>query len=271
MLKKETLSALSKLLGIDNLAEAIADEKEVDIEIPTAELYSPEDIEKLKTNEYKRGGQAAVEIAVKDFKTKSGLDFTGKSLEGLIEAASKKALEEAKVEPAKKVTELEEKLKTVTATANEYKSQLDGKEQEIARVKLHTDLVKNVPQGTLLEADEVVTLMQAKGYEFKTESGKLVAYKDGAIVADKLAEPVAVADVIKGFAVEKKLIVQEGGDPGGRGGGNRQPAGGAFSKASELAKKFKDEGKSLMGQEFADALRVAAEANKEFELDMDKI
>lgn len=272
MLKKEQVEALGKLLGIDNLAAAIADEKEVDIAIPEAELYTAEQLTTLKANERKSAGAAAVEIAVKDFKAKAGLEFTGKTLDGLATAISEKALADAKIEPEKKVKELQDKLATVQATATEFETKLKAKDDEIASVKLHGELVKAVPGGTLLEPDEIITLMKAKGYEFKQEDGKMVVYKDGEPQRDKLANALPVADVVKTFATEKKLIGE--GDPdtkGGRGGAGKPAAGGAITSASQLAAKYKADGKNLQGAEFMDELNRLAAANKEFVMDTDKI
>lgn len=269
MLKKEHVEAVAKLLKLkpEDLTAAIADEKEVDITVPEGTLYADTEIETLKTNEYKRGSVAAVEIQVKDAKEKLGLDFKGKTLEGLVEAAQKKALDDAKIEPAKKVQELEEKLKTVQATATELQTKLTEKDTEIASVKLHTELVKNVPEGTLLEADEVVALMKAKGYDFKTVDGKLVATKDGKVIEDKVANPVDVKEVIAGFAKEKKLISEQDPPPGGRGGRNGKPAGSVAGSLTELIEEFKAAGKNPQGEEFTAAVEKARTANKEFKME----
>lgn len=270
MLKKEQLDALAKLTGIDNLAAAITDEKEVEITVPEGAVYSDDNLNTLKANEYKRGQTAGVEIAVKDFKQKTGLDFQGKTIDGLAKAIEEKTLADAKIEPEKKVKELQDKLATVQATATELQTKLADKDKEVASVKLHTELVKHVPAGTLLEPDEVVTLMKAKGYEFKAEDGKVVAYLNGHPVQDKLANATPVADVIKGFATEKKLIATKAEPPGGRGGKSDPPGGkgGTYAKASEIKAEFEAAGKSLQGQEFMDAVQKARAANKEFEIDI---
>ena len=101
MLKKEHVEAVAKLLKMkpEDLTTAIADKDEVDITVPEGTLFAETEIETLKTNEYKRGSQAAVEIQVKDAKEKHGLEFKGKTLEGLIEAAQKKALQVGGTDP----------------------------------------------------------------------------------------------------------------------------------------------------------------------------
>lgn len=270
-IKKEALTKIAELVRVPvaDLEAAIKDEKEVDVAIPDGlTVFEGDELTTLKTNEYSKGKTAGEELAVKEVKTKMGLEFTGKKVEGLVEAAQKKALEDAKLTPDKKVTELTEKLNTVQATATELQTKLADKEKEIGQVKLSTELLKNVPAGTTLESDEIIALMQAKGYQFEMKDGALVAVKDGKVMEDKLAKPLAVKDVITEFAKERKLIADEGqtDPPGGRGGGGGGKAV-KFTKLSELKKHFEDQGKSVNGQEFNDAFVKAKAENPDFALD----
>ena len=271
-IKKEALAKIAELVKVPaaDLEAAIKDEKEVDVAIPEGlTVFEGDELTTLKTNEYSKGKTAGEELAVKEVKTKMGLEFTGKKVEGLVEAATKKALEDAKLTPDKKVAELTEKLNTVTATATELQTKLAEKEKEVGHVKMSTELLKNVPAGTTLEAEDVLTLMKSKGYDFEMKDGALVAVKDGKVLEDKLAKPLGVKDVITEFAKERKLITGEGaGDPPGGRGGNGSPAGATkFTKLSELKKHFADQGKSDMGSEFNEAVQKAVAENKEFAMD----
>lgn len=270
-LKAEDLKRLADLAKIkpEDLQAAITAEAETPITIAEdLQTFSPTELTTLKQNEYKRGGQAAVEIAVKDAKEKLGLDFQGKTIEGLAEAVSKKALADAKIEPEKKVQELTEKVATLQNTVKTYEAQIAEKDQEVQTIKTHSEVFKHIPtfgeNAPALGQDEVLQLMKANGYSFETREGKVVAVKAGHVVADKLGEAVAVKDVVTGFLKEKKLITEEQ-TPGGRGGGNPNP-GGKASTLSELKKQFLDQGKHLNGQEFADAVRKAQTENKDFDL-----
>lgn len=269
---KEDLKKIADLtkVPLDKLEAAAKDTNEVALEIPDGlTVFEGEELTTLKTNEYSKGKTAGEELAVKEVKTKMGLEFTGKKVEGLVEAATKKALEEAKLTPDKKVTELTEKLNTVTATATELQTKLAEKDKEVSQVKLSTELLKNVPAGTTLEAEDVLTLMKSKGYEFEMKDGALVAVKDGKVLENKLAKPLGVKDVITEFAKERKLIAEGGqADPPGGRGGTESPAGATkFTKLSELKKHFADQGKSDMGSEFNEAVQKAVAENKEFAMD----
>ena len=272
MLKKETIDLIAKIAKVkpDELTAAIKDEKEVDFTIDDKlATFTETEVTQLKTNEYNSGKVKGVEMAVKEVKEELGLEFQGKSVKGLAEAAAKKAVDDAKISPDKKVTELTEKLATVQATATDLQAKLSEKESEVANVKLSTELTKQVPAGTTIDADEVIVIMKTKGYDFQMKDGKLIALKDGKEITDNLSNATPVKDVINNYVTERKLISEGAGDPaekGGRGsGGGKAPV--KYGKMSEIKKAFEAEGKSTLGTEFSEAVTKAAAENKEFAMD----
>lgn len=272
MLKKEDIQRLATLtkIPVADLEKAITDKEEVALTIAEKlEAFTPEEVTTLKANEYKSGKEAGVEMAVKDTKEKLGLTFNGKSIESLVDAATKKALDDAKVTPDAKVKELETKLTTLQGTVKEYETKLADKETEVSGIRVNSELYKHIPslgeKGPALTADEVINLMKANGYEFKQEDGAVITYKGGKALTDKLSNNLPVKDVVNEFIKEKKLVAEEGA-PGGRGGSDKTPAGKA-GKLSELKKEFTEKGKSLLGTEFSEAVSQAAKDNKDFVMD----
>lgn len=270
-LKKETLQKIAALtkVKVEDLETAINDEKEVDLTIQDKlNVFTEEEVTTLKKNEYNSGKTAGVEIAVKDTREKLGLKFEGKTIDGLVEAATKKALDDAKIAPDEKVKELEGKVTNLQGTVKEYETKLAEKESEVSGIRLNSELYKHIPQpgesGPALGADEVIQLMKANGYEFKQENGAVITYKGGKPVTDKLSNNQPINEVVTGFLKEKKLITEEG-TPGGRGGGDKTPAGKA-GKLSELKKQFTDQGKSLLGDEFRQSVAQAQKDNAEFDM-----
>lgn len=269
-LKKEAIEKIAKLtkLKTADIEAAIKDEAEVDLVIEESlTAFTDDEVDTLKENEYNRGKVSSVEIAVKDVKSKLKLEFQGKTIEGLVEAAQKKAIEDAKISPDKKVQELTEKVQTLQATVTDQEQKLADKDAEVSSVKLNTELVKNVPSGATLEPDEIIGIMKLKGYDFQMQEGKLVVTKDGKIMQDKVANPLPVKQVIEEFVTEKKLIVTEADPPGGRGTGGSGKPPVKWTKLSELKQHFLDQKKSLNGAEFMDAVNKATTENKEFALD----
>lgn len=269
--KKETLAKIAKLLKLKpEDVEAVAtapEEKEITID-DNLQTFTAEEVTTLKNNEYANGKKTGVEMAVKEAKEKDGLDFQGKTIEGLLEAKAKKVLADAKIEPEKKVAEMEEKLKTLQTNYQTLEKTVQEKDAAVERIKVRTGVAKFIPapgeNGPALDQDEIIDLMITKGYDFKqNEAGKIVAYKDGKEVTDKLSQAEDIKNVVTGFLKEKKLLVEEP-VPGGRGGGNgKAPA--KFTKLSELKAFYKEQGKSDLGQEFMSEAAKLKEADPEFD------
>lgn len=273
MLKIATIQKLAKIAKVDPkvLETAIKDTEEKDVEISdTLTSLDDKELDTLKKNEYKAGKEKGLEMTIKEVKEKNGLEFTGKSLDDLLEAHKAKTLSDAKAEPNGKVAELETKLKTVQATATELQTKLAEKETEATTIRTNAEVFKHIPEiasenGPSFDREEIMTMMKAKGYDFKMENGSLVATKDGNPVTDKISNPVPVKDVITGYLKERKLISEEGGTPAGRGAGSD---GGTFKpgKLSEIKAKFESEGKSMLGTEFSQAVSAAAKDNPDFDM-----
>jgi ribosomal protein S13 len=206
---------------------------------------------------------------VKDVKERLSLDFQGKTIDGLIEAASKKVLEDAKIEPEKKVKELQDKLATVQSSYREIEKKLSDKEIEINSVKINSEVYKHIPSfgnnAPALGQDDILQLMKANGYEFKSENGAVIAYRGGKVVQDKLSNPVGIKDVVVSFLKEKNLTAEEK-IISGRGAG-QTPVITKYGTLSEIKKHYEQSGKSLLGKEFADDVAKAAKENPEFAMD----
>ena len=161
-----------------------ADEVDVTIE-PTLTVLTEAEATTLKNNEYNNGKVKGVEIAVKEAKEKKGLDFSGKTIDGLLDAMTKKALEDAKVTPDAKVAEKEVEITNLRKTVTEYEGKLSAKDAEVNGIKLNSEILQHIPTGTTLPGPKVLALMKVDGIEFKLEDGKTVAYKDGTKMIDR--------------------------------------------------------------------------------------
>ncbi len=266
-IKKETLELVEKLLKIKtgSLVAAQADTAEVDVPIDDKlSVLSEEELTTVKGNSYKDGKKAGVEMEVDSIKKELNLDFTGKTVKGLADAVAKKAVDDAKIEPDKKVTELTQKLATVQQTATDLQTKLAEKEGELTSVKTLGTLTKDIPANLSLPANKVLLLMKEDGYEYKTEDGKIVWYKDGKALTDKLGNNMPTKDVTTEYATANKLLT-EAAPKGGRGKGDESGPAGVFTKLSEIKAKYTAEGKSMLGDEFRQAV---AEASKVDGFDM---
>jgi hypothetical protein len=271
MLSQTTISKIAGLLKVkpEDLTAAITDAAEKDVTIPdTLASFTELELTTLNKNKYEEGKKAGVEMGVDELKKELSLDFQGKTIKGLVEAASKKAVADAKIEPNEKVTQLTKELETVRATAKDFETKYQTKEQEVESIKTIGDIHKALPVVEGYTPEEVLALAKVNGYEFKKENGEVVPYLNGQPVKDKLAQNRKADEVAKEFLLAKKLpVAGEIGTPPahGRGGGNDKPPA-AYSKLSDVKAKFTAEGKSLNGEEFMNAVEQAQAANKDFDM-----
>ena len=271
MLKKETIAQIAKLLKLKeaDITTAITAEAEVELKIDEKlQAFDDTELQTLKSNSYKEGKKAGVEMEVDELKKELGYDFQGKTIKGLVEFNKKKVLEDAKIEPEKKVTELQEKLNTVQNSYKELEGKLAEKDNEVTSTKIKSEVYKHIPslgEDAAFDQDDIMHKMAREGFEFKIEDGKVTAYKGGKQVQDKLSNALEVKDVINSFLVEKKIVTPEK-VIAGRGGGNGAVSS-KFGSLSELKKSWAESGKSMLGSEFAEAVNKAAKENTEFAMD----
>lgn len=264
MLKKETLTRIATLLKIKatDLETAIKDDKEVDVTIDDKlAVFTEDEVTTLKGNSYKDGKKAGVEMEVDTIKKELELDFQGKTVKGLVEAAGKKAVKDANIEPDKKVTELEGKLKTAQLTATEALQKLADKEGEVSSIKTQGLITKDLPTASL-PGEKIIALMKMDGYDYNNEDGKIVWLKDGKPMTDKIGNNMTTKDVTTEYIIANKLTVEgTGAAGGGRGKGDESKGAAVYTKLSEIKAAFKAENKSELGEEFAKVVQEAAKVD----------
>lgn len=271
-LKKEALTRIATLLKVKetDLEAAIKDEKEVDVAIDDKlQTFTETEVTTLKTNEYNTGKKAGEEMAVKEAKEKLKLDFQGKTVDGLLDAHGKKVLADAKIEPDKKVQEYEEKVTNLQKTVAEKERELAEKTALAETSSINSELYQFIPAKGENDPDmtpsDIIALAKSNGIEFKRENGKLVPYQNGKQVLDKVSNVREAKDVLGEFITAKKYRSAGEATPGGRGGGDGKPPAKAGTM-SELKKQFEAQGKSLLGQEFSEAVAAATKENKDFDM-----
>lgn len=269
MLNQTTLKKIASLLKIDlsDLQEAITAETETGIEIPELTVLTDEELTRIKNAEYANGKEKSIEMAVKDVKKALNLDFQGKTIEGLIEAAQKKAITDAGVEPDKKVKELEKDLQTLRQHNELLNTQLQEKDKAASQAQIEKEIFREIPslgEGSI-GVDKLLKVMKVDGIEAIMHEGQLVAAKGGEVVKDKTAKPVLFKDFTMEYAKENKFISDSQKPQGrGQGDGNHAPV---FTKFSEVAKHYEAQGKSTNGADFMNQVRELAKANPDFKLD----
>jgi len=258
----KSLAKLAKVKDVEAFTKALESESDTDFKLDTDNLivrtkeedsqFKENILESAKTEHYK----AAMEIQIKNMKKDLGLEFEGKKPEDLISAYKAKILEDAKVEPNKKIEELNTSLETL-------RTQLGEKDNELSQLQktIETDkrkykaqsLIPDLPDSIGLSKEEATSLY-FMSHEIKEDG----IYKNGEKLKDSLEKPISFEDSIKSFVEEKGWNKTQ---PSGRGGG-AQGSGGHSSLPTTLDEYdayIKEKGYSVGSQE---ANAVLAEMTK---------
>lgn len=269
MLSKETIQQLGKILpeelSAETLAKAITSNEEVVLDIPNGKFYSESQKEQLLENygkskyyEYKQVGE---EIMLKNLSKKIGLETAMKDPDKFLDTFKSQVLETAKVEPNKKISDLENSLSVLqkkyeTDIANKenellsYNSKIKAIEQENRLKGISGDLISGI-------TPDVTITMFNKEFEQKEDG----IYRNGILQKNDVEAPLKLEDVYSSFLQEKNWIKQQ---PTGNGGNTPQSAGAKPKSYDEFVKHCESKGinpASMQGRELA---RELAKENPEF-------
>lgn len=288
MLKKEHVAELEKTAGIKagELASAISNEKEVDIEITTEKHFSKEEWENhnetleaekdsLGKSKYDEGKDAGGGMIVRDMKITAGLEYEGKKPETFIEKYKEKILSDADKNPDKRVTELEGDiavLRDKTLPEKEGKiEELNGKILGMERAgEIQEHLPTKLPVG-VTQKDAKTIIMSNLDFS-KDDKGHEVVKRNGEILKDKTRKNIGFKVAIADFATERKWMDGKGG----KGGGSEIPGGGnsdykSMRKMSELNALFVEKNINPMSEKAnlmrSETMKAAKEAKEEFNFD----
>jgi hypothetical protein len=223
------LSGMTKI-SADKLKEAFnPDGEEIDVEIEELHTFTDDELESLKANMKKEGGKVTLEMAVKEQRNKliekfgEDLNFTGKTMENLVEAILKAGQKEAGKTTDEQVKEKEKIISQLQDNLKKAEAERDTANQTVTttefRYTVDSTLAKNMPDLTnsILSADDYKTLFTNKG-EIVKEDGVLTQKRNGEIERDKLGKPVPLDTQFKTFINEKGVIQRE---KTGRGEGDK--------------------------------------------------
>jgi len=242
----------------EQVSQAIEAGSEIKIENEDLVIYKKDQLESFKTNlsgeEYKKGKAAGLEMAIKDGKEKYGLEFEGKTIDNFAEALKKKVMDDAKIEPSKKIEELTKERDGLKKNYHElednfsqFKTQVTEKE---TRAKKDTTLMGFIPQ-TGLRVNKNITLLALKnqaGIDIDfDESGKTVIVENGQVIKDpKTFDPVDPS----AFITEKLRSMELIEKPEGGKGGSDEPGGGKATGYEKFVKEMESKGVSEGSKDF---------------------
>lgn len=226
-MNKELVKSLAKLAQVTDVAKFTAvleSESDTDhgIDFNSLIIRTVVDDDTLKANlltqKKSEHQKAATEIQIKEMKKTLGLKYEGKKPEDFITNFKKLVLDEAKIEPDKKIGELETSLSNMQGKFNdkeiELKDLVNSHKKADAKIKLQS-YVPKLSDKIGLGKDDVISLF-LKTHEI-AEDGSVT--KDGKTLKDGVENNLDAKTVISNFVKEKKWDVAPTGGGGGAGGG----------------------------------------------------
>ena len=200
---------------------------------------------------------AAVEIAVKEARTKHALDFTGKTMDNLFEAFKTKVIADAKIEPNKKVVELEADLTKMRTNASDWEKKYGDLSTSTAAEKrqfqIESTISSKMPKvKTKIPVQDMSIIFKAKYKPVMDEHGTILFHNEkGEVIKNtSTLSPSTIDEIMTEFQtiyIEKP----DGGDGGGDGSGAGKPGSyEAFKK--EMASKEIVEG----SQKFSEEMKI---------------
>jgi len=260
----ENIKELESSLKLEEgtLENAIKNEESVKVDLQEGLVIRTKEEEETlmsnKQNEFKTEFHTAGrEIAIKEAKRALGLEFEGKTMDNLLDAHKRSVLEEAKVEPTKKIEELEGSL-------TKLRGDLTTKEEEIEtlnrtfkaekqKTEINSRVSANIKGDLTIGKDDALTLFNNKFQTELTDEGALLVKKDGKVLKDNLESPRGVEDIMKEF-LTPFAKPNEGGTGGGDEGGS---SGAATSNLEKFTKKLEKEGIKSNTLEFQERMGKA--------------
>lgn len=256
----ENLNELAKFVkgGADVLQKAIESEEKTSLEFVDGSFVSDTDLDGMKESRFndgkKEGNTIGYDHAMKDIKKDFEIELEGKDRKKITEAIQSKIITDAKIEPNKKVDELNISLSNLQ---KQYETDLGLKTKEnddlsndLRGYRINGDLAKHIPEGLNgIDVNDFMTVAKTTA-KFEYENDVLVVKKGDSILKDKMEKPISPKDYLTELATNKKWLQSEGR------GGRDQPGGeGTYKNINEVYKHM-DENKisplSVEGKKLVD-------------------
>lgn len=227
----ENISEIEQVFGLEEgkLSEMISSEEKHSIDLSDLLIEKKSIYEERLENIRKETAKTTLEMAVKEQRNALGLEFTGKTMENLVNAIKIKTESESKVEPEKRYTDLKsdfDKLQgNLAQKENEFETYKTNIEKENELNEIKNDFTKHIPENVLVSKTTIFTEAKEKGFSFEREDGKTVIKENGEVLKDeKTLSPVALDNWVKTFVTPYLKSVD-----GGSGKKDDVPAGKAGS------------------------------------------
>lgn len=267
-MNKKVIEDLAKVLKLDVkvLTEAIETEGKV-IELPEGSRFlTKEEVDTIKDNHgktrYDAGKIAGSEMLLKDLSEKVGFGESVKDGETFISKYKSSVLEEAKVEPNKKIVELEKSVENLRDKLTEKDTAYESLQKSIngeRQMLKAQSFVPELPESLGLSKAEAVNLILS-GIDIKEDG----LYKGDTILKDSMEKPLTLENYVKESISSRGWSTKPAGRGGGSGGaGGSGGTTGLPKTMAEYEAHIKEKGFHPGSEQAQSLLREAAKETPE--------
>lgn len=235
------VKSLADMLNLDaeTLAKAVQSSEEPTIKLPDGKFHLDSDIEELKENlkkekskSYEEGKTAGIEITTKTFSRASGLD-TIKDPDEFVKALSDKIASDAKIEPNKKVEELNISVEKLQKQLSESEQKYSELQNNLREESINNRILSKIPDSVnKFGIDKKEALIIYKTGRKITDEGVFVGDQ---LVKDSYERPISVEQDVESFIAKKGWLDKPEGRAGQSSGAGNLPK--SFSEYEEVLKE----------------------------------
>lgn len=209
--------------------------------IEGAKLFTDDDISQIKNNFANNGKTEAQKEFLKNAVEKAGLQGEFKSIDNIFDEVKKQALKDAKIEPDKKISELQKQLETAQNNITEKEKLLSNKDKEIEQINVNSIIFSKLPEkipGNLTRQEAAQILKMNSN--FIKENNNYYPLVDGNKMQDDKGNFISYESFIESKINEKGWNSQTGGNTPGKGGDHGSLGGQNSVNSTSDIKNFKD-------------------------------
>lgn len=220
MLSKTTIEGIAGMLNlnVEELTKGMTSENDVEIEMPNLKMFKPTELETLLDNRgkerYDIGRTAEREIVYKELSKEIGVD-TIKNHKDFVGAYKNLILDEAKIEPDKKLDEANKSINNLREQITNKDNDYLVLQKKVTANQIRFDVksfIPKMPEGLGISKEDAASLF-FNSHEVKEDG----VYKNGTLLKDNLEKPLSTQESVNSFITDRKW---NSIDPKGRGNGS---------------------------------------------------
>jgi hypothetical protein len=270
---KDSLKSLLKSLHYsdEEITDYVdsADEKEISLK-PDVRVYDNASLDALKENVKKSAKQtyinAGMEIAIKNLKEKTGLDFEGKDEEEFISHFTQKVQTEANIKPAELSKKHEQEKKEWQQQLLQAKEQAAAIQREKEAIETERTYLSAFPKGDKVLSDsDLLQLAKLKVQAVKDGENTIYTY-NGKELKDDLHNPLPLSAAMEHVFKSENWIkeaAEQGTGAKGLGFKDSGKRPNTFNNPQELASHMESKGINPLTKEGREFIYEATKANPE--------